>query len=271
MPERLRAALKPALLMLVLACPILFAISKTPPLAQEIREQLPIGLKGQLRNPHYDILVVTVLAVDDDGATNENPPKLTLRIDEVLRGSSRPDTMPGVWFKTILEGDYDTAPGGAWITKQSWNDTPRKGPAVGSRFITTIMAAMSEELIYMNEYQAHPYSAVVRAQVVEDMAPPEHSLILVFILGGLIVLSPVAGTILVGIARARETPEAAKKRRIAFAVMIGSFPVYAFYESGISVYSNIRMDLLLIWPALIANVVLLSGAGFFSWWRKLRS
>jgi hypothetical protein len=32
--------------------------------------------------------------------------------------------------------------------------------------------------------------------------------------------------------------------------------VYAFYESGISIHSSIRVDLLLLWPAIVLTLAI---------------
>ena len=43
------------------------------------------------------------------------------------------------------------------------------------------------------------------------------------------------------------------KHRLRLALWLVLFlvlPTYAFYESGVSIYTNIRVDLLLLWPAI---------------------
>ncbi len=62
-----------------------------------------------LRNPRFDVLVVTILDVDDEGKTNGDPPHIKLGIDEILRGAERAPTMDAVWRAPIDHEDLEGA------------------------------------------------------------------------------------------------------------------------------------------------------------------
>lgn len=64
---------------------------------------------------------------------------------------------------------------------------------------------------------------------------------------------PVACLLLFALSLRRSTPPLVRRRlRLAvFLVPLAALGLYAFYETGISTYTNIRVDLLLIYPALL--------------------
>ena len=60
------------------------------------------------------------------------------------------------------------------------------------------------------------------------------------------------------------SPRGKLRLRLALWLTLVLVPgVYAFYESGISIHSNIRVDLLLLWPA-IALTLLIAAASILS-------
>lgn len=80
----------------------------------------------------YDLFVATVQSVDDSASTQGDPPRLTVRVEEVLFGSLKPGVANVRWL-----------PWAPWIpcavgeeaNIRAWNATPMKGPAVGERMI----------------------------------------------------------------------------------------------------------------------------------------
>jgi len=61
--------------------------------AWEVRDTLAAEEERLLKNPAFDVLVVTVLAVEETGATNGNPPGVELGVEEFLRGGDRTATV----------------------------------------------------------------------------------------------------------------------------------------------------------------------------------
>ena len=55
-----------------------------------------------------------------------------------------------------------------------------------------------------------------------------------------LVALPIAGLVVVF----------TKLKWLGALLSVSELPLYMYYESGISTYTNIRIDLLLIWPAL---------------------
>ncbi len=72
-------------------------LGAAPAHAWEVRDTLVAEKESLLGNPAYDILVVTVLAVEAAGATNGNPPRVELSVEEVLRGEDRGPTVMVAW------------------------------------------------------------------------------------------------------------------------------------------------------------------------------
>ena len=68
----------------------------------------------------------------------------------------------------------------------------------------------------------------------------------------MILASPVLCVTLYALSLPRSVPGVRRRRlRLAVGLLpLAALGLYAFYESGVSVYTNIRVDLLLIYPAL---------------------
>lgn len=79
-----------------------------------------------------DFLVVTIVSVRDSGATNANPPDVTVRVEEVLRGRYEPGVQPIGWPAVPL---FLPCAVGEGATIRRWQNTPLPGPPIGSRMI----------------------------------------------------------------------------------------------------------------------------------------
>ncbi len=87
-------------------------------------------LEEVLYSGDYDIVVATILAVSDSGASQANPPRVTIDVHEVLRGSLPRGVqiirwMPPPLYMPCTVGEEDNI--------RRWNAQPMKGPAVGPR------------------------------------------------------------------------------------------------------------------------------------------
>jgi hypothetical protein len=224
---------------------------------QVVDEPLDASVFAPLHNPHFDILVVTVVSVENGPFTNEKPPQGLVRIDETLRGDEKAGTIyPARWSGHIGADDYEDRGGvrnGTWIPpriKPEWGQRPLVPPSVGDRVI--VFAAGVAEFKSIWAQAAFRFSLESRDFALAHMAPPERSAIIQTPAFLLILLAPIACVILHFAARSTAASERARTRlRLAQWLVLFLVPaVYAFYESGISIHSNIRIDLLLLWPAI---------------------
>jgi hypothetical protein len=89
-------------------------------------------LDGVIYGGDFDIEVATIVAVRDSGATQANPPLVTIDLHEMLRGSRPRGIMTIRWMPTPLYMPCAVGEGG---TIRRWEQTPMRGPAVGSKMI----------------------------------------------------------------------------------------------------------------------------------------
>jgi len=79
-----------------------------------------------------DFVIATILAVRDSGATQANPPTVTIRVERVLRGDFRRGVHEVEWLPEPL---FMPCPLGAEAMIARWRQTPLSGPIVGKRLI----------------------------------------------------------------------------------------------------------------------------------------
>jgi hypothetical protein len=180
-----------------------------------------------LGNPSFDILVVTVGSMEPGPFTNENPPKGSVKVDEVLRG--------------------DEKPGSTYVT--TWKR--EKPPAPGDRLII-FCAGISEYSPIIWAQASYRYSVETRNLVFANMAAPERKgkiqaaafLAILGMPGACLSMGVLSRT-------ASLTRKARRRARVATFLMLLTAPaVYFFYESGISNHSYMRIDLFILLPAL---------------------
>ena len=235
-----------------------------------VDEALDASVSAPLHNPHFDILVVTVVSVENGPFTNEKPPLGLVRVDESLRGDEKAGTIfPARWSGHIRPDDYEDRGGvrnGTWIPpriKPEWGQRPLMPPSVDDRVI--VFAAGVAEFKSVWAQAAFRFSPESRDFVLTHMAPPERSAVIQTPAFLLILLSPVLCVILHFAAQSAAASERTKIRlRLAQWLALFLVPgVYAFYETGISVQSNIRVDLLLLWPAIGLTVAIGAASVLF--------
>jgi hypothetical protein len=230
---------------------------------QVVDDRLDASIYAPLHNPHFDILVVTVVAVENGPFTNENPPQGTVRIDERLRGGEKEGTVyPARWSGHIGAEDYADLGGerdGKWVMpriKPEWAQRPLVAPSPGDRII--VFAAGVAEFKSIWAQAAFRFSPENRDFAVAHMAPPERSAAIQTPAFLLVLLAPAICLILHFASRSTALSAHAKYclRLTLWLVLVLTPNVYAFYESGISIYTNIRVDLLLLWPAIGLTVLI---------------
>jgi len=109
----------------------------------EVRAALPTGVREILpvndqclrsRYERYSLYGVTVLAIEDAGATNEHPPQGKVDIYEIFRGPGRTGPVEAVWQTFPTAADYDGTGANARF-KPEWYRMTVQGPPVGARVI----------------------------------------------------------------------------------------------------------------------------------------
>ncbi len=79
-----------------------------------------------------DVFVATISRVEDRSATNARPPRVWLKVHEVLHGKADVERSPALWRPPFHGFDYgdDNLP-----ELKRWNAMPLKGPKVGVKMI----------------------------------------------------------------------------------------------------------------------------------------
>jgi hypothetical protein len=218
--------------------------------AWEVRGTLVAEKESLLRNPAYDILVVTVLAVEAAGASNENPPRVELRVEEVLRGEDRSPTVIVAWQAPVFHEDVKDSGG----VTEAWKAHPLAGPEVATKLI--VFSIGPTEAAGVQASSVYRFSPQNRTVVLEHAATERGGRIQIPLFFMLLAL-PVVIVILFVRALSAKISQRAQRglRQAVFALAVLTLGLYVFYESGISVYSNIRVDLIVVWPAVGAAMV----------------
>jgi hypothetical protein len=118
-----------------------------------------------------EILIGTVESVSTGPSTMENPPEVTLRVHEVLRGELRPgSTVKAVWSGPPHEVP-DTSPQ-IEESRKKWANVPIEKPGVGSKFL--LAGIMWEDgrgrLLRINPAGMLPFTPQNRRDVIEQVA-----------------------------------------------------------------------------------------------------
>ncbi len=213
--------------------------------AWEVREVLVAEKAHLLRNPAYDILVVTVLAVEDEGATNEYPPKVRLRIEEVIRGEEREATVMATWHAPVFHEDLVESSG----VTEAWKTRPLTGPEVGAKLI--VFSIGPAEAAGVQAASVYRFSPENRSVVLEHAATERSGRIQIPVFFVILAMPFLMVTLLVRSLSTEISQKARRGLRLAIsALAVLTLGLYVFYETGISAYSNIRVDLIVIWPAV---------------------
>ena len=225
--------------------------------AWEVRDTLVAEKESLLRNPAYNIYVATVLAVEAADATNGNPPRVELRVEEALRGEDRGPTIMVTWQAPVFHEDVIDSQG----VTEAWKARPLAGPEVAAKLI--VFAIGPVEAAAVQAWSVYRFSPQNRAVALEHAATERSGRIQIPVFFLLLAL-PVAIMILfVRASSATISPRARRHLRNAVsALAVFTLGLYVFYESGISGYSNIRVDLIVIWPA-VGTAIVLGGLGLF--------
>ena len=99
------------------------------------------------------------------------------------------------------------------------------------------------------------FSPINRAAIISQMAPPDRATAIQLPLAAISILLAITSLL------ARIRPLLSSSRLTRLYVSVGSAAMslilYGLYESGISSYANIRVDVLILWPALALSALML--------------
>jgi hypothetical protein len=210
----------------------------------------PDPLPPTFQNPQFAAWVVRVDAVDDAGATHGRPPRLTVTVDEVLRGAGTTGAQAAQWAQSPSGRDLDCGLPTRDDCWRAWAARPLAGPAAGTRWIVTGNLDPSGSYA-IQAWSAVPYSEATRAHVVAGMAREPSTA-----LGAATLLVPLAALVLYLWARSGSP---AGTRGLLWAVAAApvlALLLYAAYERTVSSTYNIRVDLLLVIPALVLSALI---------------
>jgi hypothetical protein len=107
-------------------------------------EQLIPDCGALIVQGRYDVIVATVADVRDSGSTNANPPRVVLKVEDVLRGHVPLGSRESLWRP--YDHDVDYAFGDAERRIAEWSATPLSGPRVGDRLI--LIGNMREDSVW---------------------------------------------------------------------------------------------------------------------------
>lgn len=224
-----------------------------------------------LDNPYWSIAVVTVDQVISKGLVEEG----RLMVDEVLRGKKVEVIHRAYWsippsqnLDQILRA-WENDPNrkaNEWYQRgvqKSLHAGPLKTPEVGDRLIVVFLRDCDVIKDPVKLVSIYKFSDNNRMVVLKNMAPGERGGFVQYLLLFLILIIPA----FIFIAKCGKSSQVyflsrkITKRCLIFFLFIFQFCIYAFYECGISFYTNIRIDLFLVWPALLVSVVLVLAEG----------
>jgi hypothetical protein len=240
---------------LLLAALLLVGSSPARADVYPVGEQLAVGT-APLENPHFDAVVVSVISTDDLRATNGDPPTSRVRVEEVLRGRGQPEFMRVVWMTQPGPGDYEATSrfrDGEYaepIAEDRWYEEALRGPGSGERLIVFYADEEADGSVTVQSAYSATDENIRRAAA--NLAAPERSGWIQAPVALVVLASPLACLVLLVFSLLQRFPDGLRRRFAAAVVPIPPLALllYLFYESGISTYSNIRIDLLLIYPAL---------------------
>lgn len=211
-----------------------------------LKENLPVKA-DELRNPHYDIVVARVVEIrDGEGATNERPPTVLLQIREVLRGDVKPGAYDAVWQGAMRVSDRIDPEDYRSGVRPEWHECPLNTPPAGTDIIAFVRAAEEgSSRLLIKETKVYRSTNHNRSIVSRNSAPAERQGKAQRLIFFALVAFPVAGIVLIF----------TRLKGVGILLSVSVFPLYVYYESGISIYSNIRLDRLLVWPALVLALI----------------
>jgi hypothetical protein len=227
--------------------PILVALAAAAPAAAPPGGPAAVALgdlepgDGVLANPSFDLVVVEVQEVRGGG----DPVEATVLVREVVRGRARPgETAVARWDRPEPAGRERVEP-----------------PAPGTRLLAAGIGARlrdgSYQLSVARTFAASAANLEIARRTMARPAPSPWP----------VVLAALGGWVSIAVARAVRSSRARAPLAIgAVASAVAAVGLYAVYERNMSPYYTIRVDLLFVWPAVAAALLVPAGV----WWLLYR-
>lgn len=198
-----------------------------------------------------------MLSVEAAEATNGTPPQVELRMEEVLRGEDRGPAFTVSWQAPIFHEDVKNLGG----VTEDWKARPLAGPEVAAKLI--VFSIGPAEAAAVQAASVYRFSPQNRAVVLEHAAMGRSAGIQIPVFFLLLALPAAIVILFVRASSAKTSPRAQLRLRQAISgLAVLTLGLYVFYESGISSYSNIRVDLIVVWPA-VAVAIVVAGLSLF--------
>ncbi len=212
-----------------------------------------------LDNPYWIIAVVTVGKVTTKELTEEGQ----LEITEVLRGEVNSQVINhAVWTLPSKHNDrpfQNTIRPNEWYERHGQEDWNLATPKLGDKLIVIFLKdqdLLNDPVKLVGIYM---FSEKNKNAVLENMAPAERGAAIQIPLFLAILLNPIICFCVYMSSRTKSLTRREKKTRRLIIVWLTllQFATYIFYESGISMWTNIRVDFLVVGPALLASIVII--------------
>jgi hypothetical protein len=222
------------------------AVAAADPTAGElfIRARLE-PTAGILENPNFDLLI---LEVEEARGGNWLPPEARVRVVETLRGRLEPG-----WIATAT-----------WDRMGRWAGRRLQRPSPGTRFLAgATSAVLRNGTVTLHVVDAYEPSRENIEVARRFMEPPEPSP------WPILILSTVGWTLL-GLAMML-SGHWSRGLVVAgvLASALGTAVLFYNYERGMSPYTTIRLDALLVWP-VAGSALALPGAVWWLIYRRSR-
>lgn len=196
--------------------------------------------------PFYGIFLGEIKTINGSrSGTNSSPPSGIVAIKEVIKGNIETRDYDFEFQAPRRYSDYDQSEGNRLTIKKDWGNRILISPEVGTIFIG--FAKFDSQVNKLRIAHDDMYiDSMQNRQVIEEFGGPgpRNSVLQISALI-MIVLLPM-----ISLALLRKVP------KISLVLSLATFPLYIYYESGISPWANIRIDLFIVIPLLIASAVL---------------
>jgi hypothetical protein len=207
-------------------------------------------------NPHFVISHVEILELPYSITTHEKPTEAKIRIHKVLRGRNQQVSREtNATFVPPLNGKMMVDPKkGNYSLKEEEKKREYTMPHVGDHVMIAYCCLDSVEDPLENKIFTQTkivqWTPENEAIIMNSMAGPETTGKIQLGVLTLMVASTICGFIFGFFPMSKKVKRGAQRM-----LFIVSFILYAIYESGISSHTNIRIDMILIGPLLIANLI----------------
>lgn len=144
--------------------------------------------------------------------------------------------------------------------KNSYDNMPLVGPKVNEKLIVFLYPLNDGSGIDAEIVDFYKYSKIGKEMVAQNVYIERSEWIQNFLLAIILILPVINLALYMLIIKSSSIQIKNRLKKVVFLIPLLAVILYLLYEAGVSPYYNIRVDLLLIYPALILN---------FSFWSIL--